>query len=238
MVPQGCPSRPVPRRSHSCSCLPAWSPWEISPPSHFPQPTCPYPSNKNCNHPQCCTFPMGWFLGKSLNKLQGGPLIDGETAAQKGAVLAWGNPWWEVAAQTPQLTYLATGTLLPSFPACQWQPLPCKREPEQPLGASAATGSVESGLTASIWFSFPCSSQLSLLFFSFSLYIFSSPFLLSSSSSKYKSNTCFLKKARNSEMQECACDRSSQLDRDTYSVSLPDKENPSAHHRELKKRGQ
>lgn len=132
----------------------------------------------------------------------------------------------------------------PRGPSCPPSPLAsgslflASGEPEQPLGASAATGSVESGLTASIWFSFPCSSQLSLLFFSFSLYIFSSPFLLSSSSSKYKSNTCFLKKARNSEMQECACDRSSQLDRDTYSVSLPDKENPSAHHRELKKRGQ
>lgn len=181
MVPQGCPSRPVPRRSHSCSCLPAWSPWEISPPSHFPQPTCPYPSNKNCNHPQCCTFPMGWFLGKSLNKLQGGPLIDGETAAQKGAVLAWGNPWWEVAAQTPQLTYLATGTLLPSFPACQWQPLPCKR------GAGATSWGLCSHRFCGIWphrlhlvffpLLIPAVTSI-LLFFSLYLFVSLSPFFL------------------------------------------------------------
>ena len=58
--------------------------------------------------------------------------------------------------------------------------------------------------------------------FSFSLsHIFLSPFLLSSSSLKYKSNTCFLKKKKPT-IQKCerACDSSFHLDPHTYSMSF------------------
>ena len=86
---------------------------------------------------------------------------------------AWGNPQlrgmpggihgerWQ---HRPDDTYLAMGTpfaLLPHWPVATlslqvW-------EPEQPPEGSAATGSVESGFVASIWFSFPWSSQLWLV---------------------------------------------------------------------------
>ena len=58
--------------------------------------------------------------------------------------------------------------------------------------------------------------------FSFSCsHIFLSPFFLSSSSSMYKSNTCFLKKKKPTiQKSECACDSSFHLESHTYSMSF------------------
>lgn len=90
---------------------------------------------------------------------------------------------------------------LPSFPTHpSGSPSLARGEPSQPLGASAAMGSVESGLTTSIWFSLSCLFHCDFyfsLFFSCSCHFVSLP---PSSHFKYKSNTYSLK---NTAVHKC-----------------------------------
>lgn len=139
MVPQGCPSGTASPSSHSCPCLPAWSPRELSPLPHFPQTTCPRPNIRaTATHraalpPQAGPGELSVRCTRSCLSPQPRLLWTPRTSAPR-----WGShssegrchcPGRPVRARWPCRPYvhlLDLGPPLPSFLTCQQQPLPCK----------------------------------------------------------------------------------------------------------------